>query len=1436
MNPPVFPRRLQRSLRTSAAVVLTALLAAILPIGAPIAHAAGNQAVHFDGTDDHVKIGTGGAGTGPNPSEFTVELWFNWNGGGTTMSTGTGGTVAIPLVSKGRAEGETVAQDVNYFLGIDASNRLVADFEQFGTTGGGIQGGNHLATGTVTPVTTNAWHHAAATYSTAGGWGLYLDGASVLASTPLGAGFVPNTGNTSPAAIGSSYLSTGVQGTTNGPGFFAGDTDEVRIWNTARSQGQISGAMNTEITSAAGLIDRWGMNEGSGTTAADSAGSTPGVLTNGPTWVAGAPALNAPPPPLTNPSLGFNGTNQYVTFGQASGLGAAQFTLEAWFNKSGAGTPLATTGTSGLTNVVPLLAKGRNESDGSNVDMNYFLGIDSAGHLAADFEDMGTGLNHPITGTAVIANGAWHHAAATYDGTTWRLYLDGTPDGSPAVANATPRSDSIQHASLGSALNSTGVASGWFAGTIDEARIWNFARAEGQIQATMNNEVPTATGLIGRWGMNETSGSTIADSSGSSVTGDLVGTPTRVEGPVLTPVTPNDPPVVDTVAINEATPRTNDTLTVAVTSHDPNNDTVTYTYQWLKDGSDIPAATGATLDMSIGGRGDRGEQMSVRVTGHDPFTASAPVTSSAVAVLNTAPSTTVVFDNSNPGTNDILTATASPVDVDASDTVSLTYEWRVNGTLRRTTATTALTDTFDLSQPNNGNTGDVISVTVTPSDGTNAGSPAVANATVVDALKLPNFLPEETWQTNDRVTTIQRVGNVVYLGGKFTQVMDHSGTTAARNRLAAFDALTGNLLPWNPNANGVIWSLDASADGQTIYVSGAFKKVGGVSHQRVAAVNATGAGAVLPWAPFVDGVVRGVTVSTGGTVYLGGAFLNANGMPRNRLAAVNGTNGNLLAWNPNADNLVRAVDIDQAGRVIAGGSFMNAGGSAQARVAILDPTSGVAHAFAGPRPTTTVTDIAVGDDPSSFYVTFNNVINAYTSATGARRWSEGGDGNVQGLDVQDGLLYIGGHFHVFNSESRVYLASAKTSDGSLTPWTAHANSVLGVFAVEASTNRLYIGGDFTDVSGQTQQHFAMFAVQDNTSPTRPGQPTGVSNTSSTIDLSWVASTDAGNPTLTYYVYRDALANPVGSVVSSSTTTVSFVDTGLAPLSTHTYRIQASDGVLASSFSDPSAPIQVMNGTDTAAPVLQSLVMQDQDTDGLIDRLVATFDESLAPYSAGNAPWTLTNVPSGGTLSGVNVSGNQATLQITEGAGAQDTAVGTFTIALAANPNGIRDAAGNQSMFTARAPTDGAGAVPTNIIRTAGSTSGLIQPGDTVTITFSESMAPATVPAVTTITESDPSGPGNDSYEFNGITAGPIVLNSDTYVGADGTSASFANSAVTLNNGRNVKITVGSTCSGSGCASLGVGGQAAIMFIPATTLQDSNDNPAVGQITKTFRLF
>lgn len=114
--------------------------------------------------------------------------------------------------------------------------------------------------------------------------------------------------------------------------------------------------------------------------------------------------------------------------------------------------------------------------------------------------------------------------------------------------------------------------------------------------------------------------------------------------------------------------------------------------------------------------------------------------------------------------------------------------------------------------------------------------------------------------------------------------------------------------------------------------------------------------------------------------------------------------------------------------------------------------------------------------------------------------------------------------------------------------------------------------------------------------------------------------------------------------------------------------------------------------DTTAPLRTTLEMFDVNTNGRIDRVVATFDESIVCNAPCTAPWQLSGVPSGGALSSVTVSGAAATLTLTEGVGEPTTAVGSFTVALNAQSTGVRDAAGNQAAFAATSPADKAAPV------------------------------------------------------------------------------------------------------------------------------------------------
>ena len=61
------------------------------------------------------------------------------------------------------------------------------------------------------------------------------------------------------------------------------------------------------------------------------------------------------------------------------------------------------------------------------------------------------------------------------------------------------------------------------------------------------------------------------------------------------PPPPNQPPVVTSVSIDQAGPRTNVTLTTTVVASDPEGAGLTYAYQWSRNGTDITNATGPSL-------------------------------------------------------------------------------------------------------------------------------------------------------------------------------------------------------------------------------------------------------------------------------------------------------------------------------------------------------------------------------------------------------------------------------------------------------------------------------------------------------------------------------------------------------------------------------------------------------------------------------------------------------------------------------------------------------------------------------------------------------------------------------------------------------------------------------------------------------------------------
>ena len=251
--------------------------------------------------------------------------------------------------------------------------------------------------------------------------------------------------------------------------------------------------------------------------------------------------------------------------------------------------------------------------------------------------------------------------------------------------------------------------------------------------------------------------------------------------------------------------------------------------------------------------------------------------------------------------------------------------------------------------------------------------------------------------------------------------------------------------------------------------------------------------------------------------------------------------------------------------------------------------------------------------------------------------------------------------------------------------------------------------------------------------------------------------------------------------------------------------------------------------DRAGPTLSTLQMFDTNTNGKVDQIVATFNETLASSTA-TAPWTLTNVPSyaagNRAPTSVTTTGTTATVNFADGPNAANTAVGTFTVTLAASATGIRDSLGNQGSFAATAPADRAGPVPITPIADSGGTNGKFEQNDTMTITFSEVVVG--VPASSNVTLTGGVGAAADTVAMTGFLSGTVSLNHAGYITGDGAIATFTGSALSQPTTSQVRITL-AACAGA-CVSLAPGGNGSFTFTPASGLTDAAANPAVGSVT------
>ncbi|MTD12744.1 PKD domain-containing protein [Nakamurella sp. YIM 132087] len=464
------------------------------------------------------------------------------------------------------------------------------------------------------------------------------------------------------------------------------------------------------------------------------------------------------------------------------------------------------------------------------------------------------------------------------------------------------------------------------------------------------------------------------------------------------------------------------------------------------------------------------------------------------------------------------------------------------------------------------------------------------------------------------------VGNTVYVGGEFTNARPAgaaAGTNlTTRNNALAYNLSTGALVTgWNPNVNRQIKTIAASPDGSRIYIGGSFTTVGGVTRNRIAAINASTGALITTFNAGVDYTVNAIS-ATDTTVYVAGAFSSANGSTRTRLAAFNASNGALTGWNPSADRTVNSMVISPDGAVIVGGSFENVNGSAAYGLAKIDASSGallpwnatnlIRNAGANASILSLSTDGTAIYGSGYHFGAGGNLEGVFSAdpATGNIRWVEDCHGDTYDqYAAPTGVIYSVSHAHYcgnvggfpqsdpWSINMRHALAFSKEATGTLladpygyynfegTPsptlysWFPEMDSGSytgkdqAAWSVTGNDQYVVMGGEFPTVNGKAQQGLVRFAVK----PIGPGKmgpqdsgakfvPSVRAMPSGAARVSWQANSDMDGQTMTYTLTRNGqtVYTTTAKSVFWDRPAMGYIDTAVVPGTTYKYRLTATD--------------------------------------------------------------------------------------------------------------------------------------------------------------------------------------------------------------------------------------------------------------------------------------
>ena len=469
------------------------------------------------------------------------------------------------------------------------------------------------------------------------------------------------------------------------------------------------------------------------------------------------------------------------------------------------------------------------------------------------------------------------------------------------------------------------------------------------------------------------------------------------------------------------------------------------------------------------------------------------------------------------------------------------------------------------------------------------------------------------------------VGDVVYVVGDFKTARPAGAPKGQqevpRSNILAYDINTGQLIEgFAPTLNGAGRSLALSEDGKTLYVAGEFDKVNDEWHSRLAAFDISqGHGTLISsFRPVFSTTVKDIAVA-GDTLYAGGYFTKVNGRPRVRLAALKASTGELLNWTasaegPNAQVYAIEVSPDHS-KVVIGGSFSSVNGSTGEMLPM--PVNDTVRT-AGEK--AAIFDIAVDD--AGFYATAYSAVGRLDEANlegsfkadwdGNLIWLEPCHGDTYGIAPTKEMVYTVGHAHscetiygfpnmpevrkdgphplyvramAFTNSPDITIRHQGVVDG-YQDWSTsgykspmivgwypdlQAGTKTGMsqaaYKVDVTDKYVLMVGEFIEADGKVQQGIVRY-------PRRAGQPTlppegkaetlgakAEVTTSGSVKVSFTATWDRDDPTLTYSLYRDKGTTPVATKKIGDTrwalTSHTMEDTA-CPAGDHTYRLVVSD--------------------------------------------------------------------------------------------------------------------------------------------------------------------------------------------------------------------------------------------------------------------------------------